>query len=99
MRVLFVNPFFLADSALERKFMTLYFPLGLLYLASVAREAGHSVAVFDGTFASGDGAFADALAEHEPDVVCIASLVTLRPAALRLAGMAAEHGATVVVGG
>lgn len=99
MRVLFVNPFFLADSALERKFMTPYFPLGLLYLASVARKAGYTVAVFDGTFASGDRAFADALAEHEPDVVCIAGLMTLRPAALRLARMAAECGTTVVVGG
>ncbi|MFQ5594442.1 MAG: B12-binding domain-containing radical SAM protein [Anaerolineae bacterium] len=99
MRVLFANPFFLTDSALERKFMTLYFPLGLLYLASVTREAGNSVAVFDGTFASGDQAFAKALAEHSPDVVCIASLVTLRPAALRLASLAAERGATVVVGG
>lgn len=99
LRVLFVNPFFLADSALERKFMTLYFPLGLLYLASVAREAGHAVAVFDGTFASGDGAFVDALAEHHPDVVCVASLVTLRLAALRLARLAASRGATVIVGG
>ncbi len=99
MRVLFVNPFFLADSALERKFMTLYFPLGLLYLASVTRKAGHPVAVFDGTFASDDQAFDEALIEHAPDVVCIASLVTLRPAALRLAQLAAEHGARVVVGG
>jgi anaerobic magnesium-protoporphyrin IX monomethyl ester cyclase len=96
---LFANPFFLADSALERKFMTLYFPLGLLYLASVTRKAGHTVAVFDGTFASGDEAFAEALIEHEPDVVCIASLVTLRPAALRLAQLAAESRARVVVGG
>lgn len=99
LKVLFVNPFFLADSALERKFMTLYFPLGLLYLASVVREVGHSVAVFDGTFASGDMAFREALAEHDPDVVCIASLVTLRPAALRLARLAGEWGATVIVGG
>ncbi|MFQ5854999.1 MAG: B12-binding domain-containing radical SAM protein [Anaerolineae bacterium] len=99
LKVLFANPFFLADSALERKFMTLYFPLGLLYLAGVAREAGHSVAVFDGTFALGDGAYVDALAEHDPDVVCIASLVTLRRAALRLARLADNHGAIVIVGG
>lgn len=79
--------------------MTPYPPLGLLYLAAVARGAGHTVAVFDGTFAAGDEAFAQALGQHKPDVVCIASLVTLRPATLRSAGMAREHGATVIVGG
>ncbi|MBS1251199.1 MAG: Anaerobic magnesium-protoporphyrin IX monomethyl ester cyclase [Anaerolineales bacterium] len=79
--------------------MTPYPPLGLLYLAAAARGAGHTVAVFDGTFAAGDEAFAEALGQHNPDVVCIASLVTLRPATLRLAGMARECGATVIVGG
>ena len=99
MKVLFVNPFFFAHSALERQFRTFYFPLGLLYLAAVAREAGHDVAVFDGTFIPSEEAFADALDAHQPAVVCIAGWVTVQPAALRLASTAGSRGVRVIVGG
>lgn len=99
MRLLFVHPFFLRDSALERQWLTPYPPLGLLCLAAAARQAAHTVAVFDGTFESGEEDFARACAKFQPEVVCIATLITLRPTALRLAETARARGATVIVGG
>ena len=99
MNILFVYPFFLNESALERQWMTPYPPLGLLVLAAAAREAGHTVAVFDGTFASGDADFVTAMEAHRPDAVCFAGLVTLRSTALRLAGIARTCGITTVAGG
>jgi anaerobic magnesium-protoporphyrin IX monomethyl ester cyclase len=97
-RILFVNPFFLSESQLEQRLMTLYFPLGLLYLASVAREAGHRVDVFDGTFQE-RGDFPEQLARLRPEVVCVASWITVRRQATRLAEVAKARGATVIVGG
>ena len=63
------------------------------------REQGHDVAIFDGTFAPDESAFADALAEHQPDLVGISALLPTRDAALSLARMAADSGVTVVMGG
>jgi anaerobic magnesium-protoporphyrin IX monomethyl ester cyclase len=99
MKILFVNPFFLKKSTMEQEWMMPYFPLGLLYLAAVSREAGHDVAVFDGTFESGDVDFQAALMLHQPQVVCFASLITLRPMALHLAKIARDYGAEVIFGG
>jgi anaerobic magnesium-protoporphyrin IX monomethyl ester cyclase len=98
-RVLIASPFFLRESALERRFRTFSFPLGLLYLAGAARAAGHEVAVFDGTFAAGDDAFSAALRQHDPGVVCIGSWITVRGTALRLAGLVRAEGRIVVAGG
>jgi radical SAM superfamily enzyme YgiQ (UPF0313 family) len=97
--LLLVNPLFLQDDPVERRLMTPYFPLGLLYLASCAREAGHDVAVFDAMFAEGDEEFIAALERERPRVVGISVLATVRAAALRLAGLAHERGIAVVVGG
>ena len=99
MNLLFVYPFFLNESALERQWMTPYPPLGLLYLAAAAREAGHAVTVFDATFALGDADFVAAMEAHSPDVVCFASLITLRPTALRLAAIARARGVVTLAGG
>lgn len=99
MRLLFTHPFFLNRSALEQRWLTPYPPLGLLYLAAAAREAGHRVAFFDGTFAESEAAFEAALHDHQPDVVCFGSLVTLRPTMLRLAATARARGALTLVGG
>ncbi|MGC9333703.1 MAG: hypothetical protein ACP5JJ_06115 [Anaerolineae bacterium] len=38
--LLLVNPLFLVQDPVERRLMTPYFPLGLLYLAATARAAG-----------------------------------------------------------
>ena len=97
--VLFVNPLFLHEDPVESKLMTPYFPLGILYIAAVAREAGYRVAVFDAMFAEDDAAFVEALEAHRPRIVGFGVLATVRRAALRLAGLAKAHGATVMMGG
>ncbi|MGH2593337.1 MAG: B12-binding domain-containing radical SAM protein [Anaerolineae bacterium] len=99
MNLLFVYPFFLNESALERQWMTLYPPLGLLYLAAAARQAGHAVTVFDATFASGEADFVAVMEARSPDVVCFASLITLRPTALRLAAISRARGVVTLAGG
>lgn len=97
--LLLAHPLFLADSPAEQAAASPYFPLGILYLAAAAREAGHEVAVFDGTFASGAEAFVDALDEVGPDVVGISAVVPTRAAALHLARLAADRGRFVILGG
>jgi anaerobic magnesium-protoporphyrin IX monomethyl ester cyclase len=97
--LMLVNPLFLGDDPVEQRLMTPYFPLGLLYLAATARQAGHSVSIFDGMFQPGDEAFVAALERDRPKVVGISVLATVRAAALRLADLAHRHGASVVVGG
>jgi radical SAM superfamily enzyme YgiQ (UPF0313 family) len=94
-----VNPLFLNEDPVEARLMTPYFPLGLLYLAAVAREAGYEVSIFDAMFRMGDEAFVAALKEKQPRVVGLGVLATVRAAALRLADLAHRHGATVIAGG
>jgi anaerobic magnesium-protoporphyrin IX monomethyl ester cyclase len=50
-------------------------------------------------FAQGEEAFTAALEREQPKVVGIGVLATVRAAALRLAALACDHGAVVVVGG
>jgi radical SAM superfamily enzyme YgiQ (UPF0313 family) len=97
--LLLVNPLFLHDDAVEGRLVTPYFPLGLLYLAAAAREAGHSVGVFDAMFAQSDDEFVQTLRKEKPRVVGISALATVRAAALRLAALAAAQGAIVLLGG
>jgi len=97
--ILLANPLFLDQDEAERELMTPYFPLGLLYLASYLRERDFSVDVFDGTFADGETAFADALRRHRPRVVGLTALQPTRQAALTLAHIAHDFGATVILGG
>ena len=97
--LLLANPLFLSKSEVERELMSPYFPLGLLYLAAYVREHGFSVAVFDGTFADDERAFADALKRHYPRLVGLTAVLPNRESALSLARMAHAFGATVVLGG
>ncbi len=97
--ILFAHPVFLARNPAEAAAASPYFPLGLLYLAAFVRDAGHHTAVFDGTFAADETAFADALDREAPDVVGISALMPTRDDALLLAKMAHDWGAVVIVGG
>jgi len=97
--LLLVNPVFLQDDQAEREMMSPYFPLGLLYVAAFLRERGFVVDVFDGTFSGGVEDYQAALRRYAPRVVGITVVKPNRDAALRLAGLAHERGATVVVGG
>lgn len=97
--ILLAHPVFLNDDQAERDLSSPYFPLGLLYLAGYVRDRGHEVAVFDGTFSSGDDAFVQRLTEVNPDVVGVSALLPSRDRALGLAGLAAASGALVVIGG
>ncbi len=97
--LLLVNPLFLDEDPVEQHLMTPYFPLGLLYLAATAREAGCKVSIFDAMFAPGDQAFLAALERERPQVVGIGVLSTVRGAALRLAELAHRYEARVVLGG
>ena len=99
MRLLFAHAFFLNQSALEQRWLTPYPPLGLLYLAAAARRAGHAVSFFDGTFAETESDFDSALARHRPDAVCFGTLITIRPAVLRLAAKARAADCRTVAGG
>jgi radical SAM superfamily enzyme YgiQ (UPF0313 family) len=97
--LMLVNPLYLQEDPVESQLMTPYFPLGLLYLAATAREAGYEVSIFDAMFQTGDDAFLAALERERPKVVGLGVLATVRAAALRLADLAQRHGATVVTGG
>ncbi len=97
--ILFAHPLFLAKNAEEQASSSPYFPLGLLYLAGYVREQGHEVAIFDGTFAPDESAFVESLAQHQPDLVGISALLPTRDTAIVLARLAADAGATVVMGG
>jgi radical SAM superfamily enzyme YgiQ (UPF0313 family) len=97
--LLLVNPLFLHEDPVESRLMTPYFPLGLLYVAAAARKAGFKVAIFDAMFARGDDSFVATLEHTQPKVVGLSVLSTVRRAALRLAALAKQRGATVVMGG
>jgi radical SAM superfamily enzyme YgiQ (UPF0313 family) len=97
--LLLVNPLFLHKDPVESQLMTPYFPLGILYVAAAAREAGYSVALFDAMFAAGEEVFVEALERWQPRVVGFGVLATVRQAALRLAILAKQHGSTVLMGG
>jgi anaerobic magnesium-protoporphyrin IX monomethyl ester cyclase len=97
--ILLVNPLYLSRDPVEQRLMTPYFPLGLLYLAATLRDAGYSVAVYDGTFQSNFSDFSRALDEHRPAVVGFGVLSTVRPNALELASLAHGRGMIVLMGG
>jgi anaerobic magnesium-protoporphyrin IX monomethyl ester cyclase len=86
-----------------------YPPLGALYAAAVLRDAGHAVAVFDSMLAVSEREWDSALAASRPRIAVVYEdgfnylskmcLLRMREAALRMARMARERGARVVVAG
>jgi radical SAM superfamily enzyme YgiQ (UPF0313 family) len=98
-KILFAHPLFLSKSPDEQAASSPYFPLGLLYLAGYVREQGYEVAIFDGTFANDESEFVAVLQREAPDIVGISALQPTRDMALKLAHMANEWGAVVILGG
>ncbi len=86
-----------------------YPPLGTLYAAAVAREAGYSVALFDAMLAETEQELAESLRMHAPRYLVIYDddfnylskmcLTRMRDAALGMARLGKNHGCTVIVHG
>ncbi len=98
-KVMLAHPLFLSKSPSEQQLSSPYFPLGLLYLASFVRDAGHEVTIFDGTFAADESAFVEQLHHDKPDIVGISALKPTREMALLLAQLAADADTVVAFGG
>jgi hypothetical protein len=93
--ILLANPLFISKDPVEQQLMTPYFPLGLLYLASVLRQNDYSVAMYDGAFEPDYDSFERTMEQHRPKIVGITALITVRRHALKLAEIAKQHGAYV----
>ncbi|MEJ5198952.1 MAG: radical SAM protein [Anaerolineae bacterium] len=94
-----VHALFIDKDPIEKKIMTPYFPLGLMYLAAVLRQRGYTVEMFDCAFRQDYSEFEDYMRRVRPPVVGITALITVRRHALILAEIAHRYGAKVIVGG
>jgi len=107
--VLLAHSFFLRNDAKQLRKMRPYPPLGTLYAASLLRERGFSVALFDAMFAGGLEEFERRLDETGPRLVALYEdqfhflnkmcLSHVREAAGRMAEAARERGARVLAAG
>ena len=94
-----VHPLFIDKDPIEKKIMTPYFPLGLLYLAAVLKQRDYAVDFFDCAFRQDYAEFEDYMRKVQPPVVGITALITVRRHALLLADIAHRYGAKVILGG
>ena len=69
--ILLAHSYFLNQDPKQQARMKPYSPLSTLLLASMLRQNGHEVALFDATFALGVQEFEAALDRHGPDVVVV----------------------------
>ncbi len=94
-----VHALFIEKDPIEKKIMTPYFPLGLMYLGATLRDHGYSVEMFDCAFRSEYTEFEEYMRRVRPPIVGITALITVRKHALVLADIAHRYGATVIMGG
>lgn len=107
--ILLTHSYFLEFDPKEYKAMMPYPPLGTLYAASVLRNAGNQVALFDSMLAPSEESIVPFLEEHRPGIVVIYDddfnyltkmcLTRMREASFRMAQIAKRHGCTVIVHG
>jgi radical SAM superfamily enzyme YgiQ (UPF0313 family) len=107
--VLFTHSYFLHFDPKEYKAMMPYPPLGTMYAASTARNAGYSVSLFDSMLAASEEEILAQLDAHRPNVVVIYDddfnyltkmcLTRMREAAFKLATIAKKKGCVVIVHG
>lgn len=105
--VLFAHSYFLKFDPKEYRAMMPYPPLGTLYAAGAARNAGWSVALFDAMLAESEEEIVPHLDEHRPRYLVIYDddfnyltkmcLTRMREAAFRMTRIAKGWGATVIV--
>jgi anaerobic magnesium-protoporphyrin IX monomethyl ester cyclase len=94
-----VHPLFIEKDPVEKRIMTPYFPLGLLYLAAVLQQRNYEVEIFDCAFRMDYAEFEAYMHRVRPPVVGITALITVRRQALKLAEIAHRYGAKVILGG
>jgi anaerobic magnesium-protoporphyrin IX monomethyl ester cyclase len=107
--VLLAHSFFVAHDAKQTRKMKPYPPLATLITASVLRDAGHRVALFDATLSAGEEEYSESLAAAKPDVVGLLEdnfnfltkmcTTRMREAALRMIRATKEAGVPIVVNG
>ncbi len=107
--VLLGESYFLRFDPKLWKAMQPYPPLGTLYAASLLRERGHSVALFDAMLANSEAEWAEAVARERPRFAVLFEdsfnylskmcLLRMREAAFAMIRMARDHGCTVIVSG
>ena len=107
--VLLTHSYFLRFDPKQYKAMTPYPPLATLYAASLLRQRGHSVALFDSMFAESEEEIVRAIEIHRPRVVAIYDddfnyltkmcLRRMRLAAFRMAALAKKAGVHVIAHG
>lgn len=108
-RILLAHSYFLYFDAKQTRKMRPYAPLATLISASVLRDLGYSVSLFDAMLADGTEGFRRLLEETRPAVVAILEdnfnfltkmcTTRMREAAFDMIGMARKAGARVVVNG
>ncbi|MEQ1704223.1 MAG: cobalamin-dependent protein, partial [Ilumatobacteraceae bacterium] len=107
--VLLAHSYFIELDPKQHAKMRPYPPLNTLHAATVLRNDGYDVAVFDAMLAPDESAFAASLAQHRPDVVVFYEdnfnflskmcLTRMREAALAMIGMARAAGCRVAACG
>ncbi|MFN8528104.1 MAG: cobalamin-dependent protein [Anaerolineae bacterium] len=108
-QVLLGQSYYLRFDAKLYAAMQPYPPLGTLYAASLLREQGYAVALFDAMLAENTQAWAAALDQHKPRYAVLfednfnylskMSLLRMRQAAFEMIDAAKARGCTVICGG
>jgi radical SAM superfamily enzyme YgiQ (UPF0313 family) len=106
-RILFSHSYFLRFDPKQWALGQPYAPLGTLYAASLMRENGHEVALFDTMFARSPQEVVPALEQHKPELFVIYDdgfnyltkmcLTNMREAAFEMSRLAKERGCKVIV--
>jgi radical SAM superfamily enzyme YgiQ (UPF0313 family) len=107
MNILFSHSYFLRFDPKQWSTGQPYAPLGTLYAASVMRELGHTVCLFDTMFAHSPDEVVPYLEEKKPQVFIIYDdgfnyltkmcLTNMREAAFKMIELAKQKGCTVIV--
>jgi radical SAM superfamily enzyme YgiQ (UPF0313 family) len=96
--LLLTHGYFLAEDEKERQIMKPYPPLGLLYLSSYLKAAGHSVEIYDSTFGNRDE-LCERLRAAPGGIVGIYTNLMTRRSVIAIIRAAKQAGWTVILGG